>query len=544
MPPRKKARTSRRRSSSMVKYIRPRRQVGTAYIPLVRQGVTDLEQYKASRYGLTFDQSDDQQKINRAVDGYRGMGAYYGGRGSYNRLNKAQRWANFAGGLMQSGRSMLSGQGDYVYNSTFPANSGGVQPTFDTVPDELGSIMVSYKEYLTDIFGNMVDETTTNNFSTVQYSIQPGLERTFPFLSQFAANFDEYDLKQCVFTYKSTINTDSSTTNGQVGSVIMATNYIVDSLPFVDKNSMLQYAGSASARVTDVSVHGVECDPEKLSGTRGKYIRSAPVLIGKDPALFDHAVFNLAISGTPEAFSNQPIGELWVEYTVCLRKPKVLTGFGQAISRDIFAYNVEKTLPTFWPGQASEILTGQQNSIGCSVAVTEQSTVKCLTITFPTWYTSPTEIKLTLTAKEGILLGTNYAAEALSLGFTDLVTTGNMTAQADMLFASDDGTPIPSAVFWSASSNNSGDPDDVGLEIQTFIVIIHVRPGTPYGGASGGAAINNTLSIPVVQELTGGQTYATLSGGFLSITEYTQMNNPGLPPVLLDANGNAASLYS
>jgi len=502
------------------------------------------------RYGMSWTSSSDLQKVNRMRDRYRGMGAYYGGAGAYggvNRMKKAQKWTGFAQGLVKSGQSMLSGSGEYEYNSTFPSMTGGAgTPEFGSVDDELGAITVSFKEYLTDIYGNMVDETTVNNFSEVQYSINPGLERSFPFLSQFAANFDEYEMKQLVYTYKSTINTDSSTTNGQVGSVIMATNYIVGSAPFTDKNAMLQYHGSSSARVTAVSVHGVECDPAKNSGTPGKYIRSAPVVIGKDEQLYDVGVFNLAISGTPQAFSNQPIGELWVEYTVILRKPKVLTGYGQAISKDVFAHQTNQTFPSFWPSSSTNWLTGQQNNIGCTIDTGVQNNVHCLTITFPAWYTSPTEIKLTLIAQleqnQG-LLGVNYDAEPITAGtYLDLVTTGNMTPQLDMLMT-DSGASgtTQSAVVWSYSENTTGDAGDYSVALPTFIVIIHVRPGTLYGGTSGTTAINNTLSIPLTQVLGTAQTYGQISSAFLSIEEYTQMSNPAAPPVLLDSNGAVAT---
>jgi len=501
------------------------------------------------RYGMSWTSSSDMQKVNRMRDRYRGMGAYYGGQGGYgvNRMKKAQKWTGFAQGLVKSGQSMLSGSGEYEYNSTFPSapQGGGGIPEFGSVDDELGAITVSFKEYLTDIYGNMVDETTVNNFSEVQYSINPGLERSFPFLSQFAANFDEYEMKQLVYTYKSTINTDSSTTNGQVGSVIMATNYIVGSAPFTDKNAMLQYHGSSSARVTAISVHGVECDPSKSSGTPGKYIRSAPVLIGKDATLYDVGVFNLAISGTPAAFSNQPIGELWVEYTVILRKPKVLTGYGQAISKDVFAHQENQTLPNFWPSSPLNWLTGQQNSIGCSIDTSVQNSVNCLDITFPAWYTSPTEIKLTLIGTKECFLGLNYDSEPITGGtYLDLVTTGNMTPQLDMLFmqAGASGQMTQSAVVWSYSEVQSGDPIGGGQILQpSFMVIIHVRPGTLYGGVSGTTAINNTLSIPLTQIISGSQSYAMVTSAFLSIEEYTQMSNAGAPPVMLDINGSVAS---
>lgn len=558
MPPRKKARTAsrRRRTATGGVHVIKQRPQTAVWRSLASQGRFDLYGTTSDRYGMTWDTATPQQKVLRMQDRYTGMGAYYGGAGAYNRLNKANRWMGFARGAMTAGKSMLQGSGDYVYNSTFPQNSGQSPPQFSSVPDELGSIMVSYKEYLTDIFGNDLETTTGVNFSSVQYNINPGLERSFPFLSQFAQNFDEYDLKQCVYTYKSTINTDSSTTNGQVGSVIMATNYVVGSKPFTDKNAMLQYAGAASARVTDVSIHGVECDPDKLSGTRGKYVRSAPVLVGKTQELYDHATFNLAISGTPAAFANEPIGELWVEYTVILRKPKVLTGQGQAISRDIWAHQtlIQEQAIYVWPDNPLLTLHGQQNSIGTSLDVSYNTAPTgsngnntWITITFPAWYTSPTEIRMNITGKG--LGGLRYAANDYYIdgnqanppnGEYDLITTGNMTAQYDMLTP---GTSLTGSqqslvpVTWTqVYAQGLGTNNDCWV----WMLVIHVRPGTPYGGLNTQQqSILNTISIPIGSAWgVNDALYPTVTTAGISITEYSQMSNPGAPPQIVDSNDN------
>ena len=541
MPKRKKS------SQSMYGYEKPFTAATVPYVPQFRrENPVYSDDHTQDRYGVSWSAAAPMQKLNRYRDGYRGMGAYYGGRGAYrgvNRFKKATKWANFAQGLVKSGQSMLAGSGEYSYNSTFPgtAQGGAGIPEFTSVEDEMGAVMVSFKEYLTDIYGNMVDDNTTNNFTEVQYSINPGLERSFPFLSQFAANFDEYEMKQLVYTYKSTINTDSSTTNGQVGSVIMATNYIVDSLPFTDKNAMLQYHGSSSARVTAVSVHGVECDPTKSSGTPGKYIRTAPVLTGKDATLYDVGVFNLAISGTPAAFSNQPIGELWVEYTCLLRKPKVLTGYGQAISKDIFAHKSNVGITNWWPASAINQLVGQQNSIGCTVEWKTDyiGTRDGLLITFPTWYTSPTEIKLYLTGSSMLNIGYEAADQNDDLS---LNVTGNMVPQKDMLMYSlQQANIVASAVAWSFSLVTT-DVTGESLNVPTFNLIIHVRPGTLYGGTQGTSAVNNTLFIQLDYSAAAGLTTPAIKKGFLSIEEYTQMSNPGLLPVLLDSSGVPAAL--
>jgi hypothetical protein len=303
-------------------------------------------------------------------------------------------------------------------------------PHFSRGNDDLGSLQVTHLEYLGDVFGG----SSTGQFAVQAYAINPGLERTFRWLSQTAVNFDEYELKQLCFRYRATVS-DLTGTNGQVGTVIIATNYNADEPPFVSKGQMMQYTGAVSGKCSQDVEHYVECQPSKNSGSKGKWIRQSPVLEGQDIKTYDLGTLNIAVTGIPEGFVNQPLGELWMSYTVELRKPKLFSGAGQAISTDWFTQqsafvtkqnstapnnpglcDVFGNLPfkdistqgslnmATWTAESFVPLTGynlgQQNTIGCQIVTLPSdgaaghTAVGSLGILFPAAFEGIVEISL------------------------------------------------------------------------------------------------------------------------------------------------------
>jgi hypothetical protein len=149
-------------------------------------------------------------------------------------------------------------------------------------------------------------------------------------LPQIAANYSEYAFVQLIFSFKSTV-TDFQTTNGIAGQVLTATQYNTDEEAFRDKQSMIVYHGAASAKSTGNIMSGVECDPKKLSGSHGKFVRHHSLPRGEDQKEYDLGRLTIATVDFPAVLQNQAIGELWVSYTVALCRPKLVVSRGLAI---------------------------------------------------------------------------------------------------------------------------------------------------------------------------------------------------------------------
>ena len=381
-----------------------------------------------ARYGLTRAGATAQQLAARDADRMVGRGIYTGalGRGSYlSKLRKsAKKVSSFArkhqglarnvgmivapqataatdAYLKRTGMgtkigNLLEGRGSYNTNVLIEGSSY-TPAAFGSMTDEQGDMICTHSEYVRDIYGNPSD----SDFEVQCLNINPGLEQTFPWLSQIAQNFDEYVMIQCLFTFRSTLTDVISDNNGQVGQVVMVTQYNVDKPAFAQKHLMMQYNGSQSSRSTESALHGIECDPAKLSGTEGKRIRTKPLQKG-NLMDYDHAKFQLAVSNTPAGIANQTIGELWVTYKVLLRKPKFFTSLGYGISCDRFlghgdgqvgGNGISGTDPfgLLFDGTPGRPLVAKDNSIGihCSAVQGDNSTINPTLTDFSLWnYTS------------------------------------------------------------------------------------------------------------------------------------------------------------
>lgn len=278
--------------------------------------------FTRDRYGLSWAVADGIQKTNRKADAWTGAGKYSrlmkglvkaGKKAKVGQLamNAAQRYAG--SGLY--GR--YSGRGLYTDNVTIDGGMPGMSVSAGATDNQ--EITVTHCEYLQDVFC-----PNSSNFENQSIDLNPGIAENMPWLSQIAANYEEYEFIQCVFSYRSTIDPSASNNStGATGTLIMATNYNPDAPEFTTKEAMMQYHGAISGRLTDGLTHGVECDPSKNAGTATKYTRSFALTGDTSKKDFDLGKFQFAVVNAPSAFYNQQIGELWCSYTVRLQKPRL-----------------------------------------------------------------------------------------------------------------------------------------------------------------------------------------------------------------------------
>jgi len=379
------------------------------------------------------------------------------------------------------GAGLYTGQGDYI-----PEANGLIQSsksTMDVVPlftkdTDLG-VQISKREYVAEIFGPPAPGGVTAPFVLQSYAINPGLERTFPWLSQIAANYDEYTMDQLIFTFKSTTTESGNQQNGQVGTVIMATNYNAAAPAFTEKFTMMQYDKANSTRLTESLQHGVECDPSKLSGSHGEYVRVNPVISNQDLKSYDHGLFQIAVANCTSNLQNQSLGELWVSYSVTLRKPKFFTGKGLAISKDIFiSYpsGSERAAAVMGTGQ----LRGQQNNIGILCA---NSTVNnSVDLTFPAAFAG--NLRLMVSADYRSMYSVNVDPF--------VVVTGNITVIPDLYGGGTNVADSPqSQVYNRLAANGVSAPATIG-----FVAVAHIQIQIASNGA------NNVLRVTMPPETT------------------------------------------
>lgn len=74
-------------------------------------------------------------------------------------------------------------------------------------------IIITHREYI----GDVITSGTAGAFKTNTYYINPGLNKTFPWLSQIAQNFESYRMLGCAFEFKSMSSDALNSTNTALG---------------------------------------------------------------------------------------------------------------------------------------------------------------------------------------------------------------------------------------------------------------------------------------------------------------------------------------
>ena len=311
------------------------------------------------RMGRTWRSATKTQRTNRKRLGYYGRGSYTGKfRDAYNFVTSpsfvhgvqkgvgavadisamaapfiaeasgvtlAPEAAAFAGAT--NALSGYIGRGAYATRNGLISGGADTMPRMQHINDETGSLIVSHRERLMDVFA-----PSDSGFHQDVFTVSPGIEKTFPWLSQIAANYEEYELMQCVFEYDGHSLVGINDALEVQGSLIMATQMNVKDKPFRDRHEMERFPHASKCAQHGSMVHGVECDPRKIQGDGHRYIRMGGLAKDEDARDFDHAKFTIGQYNTPTELAGKEIGQLFVYYTVKLMKPKISSGRGDAIS--------------------------------------------------------------------------------------------------------------------------------------------------------------------------------------------------------------------
>lgn len=385
-------------------------------------------------FGPSYSAATPEQRAMRAQHRMVGAGAYSVGR-NWRRFAQDVGLVPAAKRIVSSGAAaigagLLGGMGAY---SNSLVNSGdGVPdevPMFSSAADETGAVTVTRREYIGEIV------PTVANFEAHSFDINPGLSGTFKWLSQIARNYEEYDLLQCVFTYNSTMTDIGASTSGQCGTIVMATQYNVSSPEFGDKATMAVHDGAMSCKTTESMVHGIECDDAKRSGSDAHYIRMGTLGAGGDYHDYDHARFTIATCNIPQTNLGLSVGELWVSYTVVLRKPR-LAAAEAALRGDLFVANAQDTGSGNAFGLDANVLMAYGNTLGGSLTCTNNQIVYI----FPDDFTGPVEFRLR---------------------YDHAILNGTVTTPISMAWGS--GISPVNDVY-AASTNGSGDSPGSGYQ--------------------------------------------------------------------------------
>lgn len=178
----------------------------------------------------------------------------------------------------------------------FATRRTGAAPRMVSRPD--GTIEVSHRTFLQPVDNNL-------DFTVVGIPCNPGLSGSFPWLSKIARRYEEYRFKRLRYEFRSVAS--SATT----GVVMMSFDYdAADSAP-ASKGEQAQTIPNSECNVWMNNDLTVPISPQF------RYVRAGTLATNLDVKTYDMG--NLWLSS---AYGDNVIGgELYVEYTIELRKP-------------------------------------------------------------------------------------------------------------------------------------------------------------------------------------------------------------------------------
>lgn len=204
------------------------------------------------------------------------------------------------------------GGGDYELTSNSLIPSLATDSKSTSIPvfhSTRRGIRITEKEYLGEITGSI-------NFLNKSFPLNATNPLTFPWLSRFAHQFEQWEPHGIIFEFRTT----SSTFNGAsqaLGSVIMATDYDVTDTAYLNKVEMAQADYSNSTVPSSSAFHGIECDSSERP-TKVFYCSS-----GSNTPLAMTTLGNFQIATLGMSVDNVVVGELWVSYDITFYKKQL-----------------------------------------------------------------------------------------------------------------------------------------------------------------------------------------------------------------------------
>ena len=193
-----------------------------------------------------------------------------------------------------------------------PAASGSVSvtscPAISNLVGGDARVLIRHREFIGDVKGS-------TGFASVKYSINPGLDETFPWLSEVGNNYESYRFRRLVFEY-STIKGSTA-----AGSFMMYIAFDASDGGPTDKIEAFSHQGAVKGPTwaPNIVLDASRANLEKF-GTQ-RFIRSA-LKAGTDIKTYDVGNLWLCTSGQADTSA---MGELYVTYELELMTPQMHT---------------------------------------------------------------------------------------------------------------------------------------------------------------------------------------------------------------------------
>lgn len=241
-------------------------------------------------------------------------------------INKVPNKGAIARKLIKS----FTGFGDY-HGPPMTSNSL-INPTTATTGAEFShqgrrGTRVTESEFVGDVRSGVLVGGSTE-FTNQVFSVNPANAALFPWLSSFAALYDQWEPQGIIFEFRTTSSTFNGTSQA-LGVVIAAVDYDPSDPPYATKQAMENADYAVSSVSSSGLLLGLECSPAERP-VRVMYTGAPPVTSSSPSKTFyDLGTLQLATQGM--STEDVTVGELWVHYDIVFYKkqlpPPQLTPF-------------------------------------------------------------------------------------------------------------------------------------------------------------------------------------------------------------------------
>ncbi len=310
------------------------------------------------------------------------------------------------GKWLGSGIGQIFGSGDYQMVGSSPeynvlTNDRQI-PKF-TSTDRTN--VVCHREYLGTITGS-------DGFLNREFRLNPGDDKTFPWLSTIATSYQEYRFHGLIFEFRSLLT--DYVPNGAPGVTIFATNYNSTRPAYTSKIAMENSEFAVSTKPTVNMVHAIECKPSETVLER-LYVRDSNDTT-EDSKFYDLGKTQFATQGNPLVGGNPVmLGELWVSYCVEFFKPKLTDDIVGDVRSALIGRTTTSnanplgTIQTLYKGDLDVTVTSTTVSVAASAGACYFVTINWNYVGAAAWV-SPTVSFVNCTSKSPASYGWTFPA--------------------------------------------------------------------------------------------------------------------------------------
>lgn len=241
-------------------------------------------------------------------------------------------------------RRKTRGRGNYQTNSLINGSAGihsGV-PLTSSITDTDSSIIADTEHIL-----NVIPKEKDKLHHLIDIRINPGLGELGARLRQKATMYSEYEMIQCIISYTPEID-NFLTTNGQTAQILMMNIEPGTETDVKTSFEILHDTGASKGKITQSLFQGVECDPNKNSGSKTKIVRCFMLKPGDNIGDYDYGTVRVFLQNVPLELIGRSVGRLSVSYKVLFHKERLFNSVGRNLLMFHFIGGVtEKDVPSY-----------------------------------------------------------------------------------------------------------------------------------------------------------------------------------------------------